>query len=645
MSHLSAWLAAFGIALAGYSIYWGFVLGRRDANADDFFLAGRSTPAWQYVLAATTLSLTGWVVLGHPGMVFEFGLPFAQAALAAVMVPLAGVLFLKRIWMHARRRDARTPAELLGGYYRSEYLRLLVLLVALTFAVPFVGMQLSACGQLVEQLTGGAVDRHGAAWIVGFATFVVVYLGGLRGAIGVGALQSLLMLAAMAGMGILAYWLLDGASLAGGLQALAERASSGGNLFELAGVVQFTAGIGKEMPAGGVWTAGTVLGYGLALLGLQAAPAFAMLGMSARDARGFAPQQVWAGAALVGFIALVFVVGEGLVGRMLAPPGIAADALHGELLLRLASSHAALAALLALGLIASVQFTAAICAWTTSAMLAQDVCRRYFAPKAGDRQLRVYARTALAVIFIVALAIGTFTPVAQAQLGTLALGFALQLWPAWAGLTRIRWVSPAGVNVGLSLGIVAVILTENVGGTITRFFGLELPWGRWPWTIHSAGWGLFVNLLFCWLVSIVSSRTATRAHRDEFHDAMARSDAMTPRRTVMRPAVWALAIAWFFFALGPGAVLGNRLLAAIGPEGQASAVAVPSLWLWQMVWWAFGLFLVWWLAYKLELATPPRTRDEVERERARAEAAYFEELERRRAGPGAVEPRRAAAHG
>jgi SSS family solute:Na+ symporter len=267
-------------------------------------------------------------------------------------------------------------------------------------------------------------------------------------------------------------------------------------------------------------------------------------------------------------------------------------------------------------------------------MVAQDVCQRYFDPTADDARLRIYARTTMAVLFVVALAMGTFTPTAQAQLGTLALAFALQLWPAWAGLTRIRWISAAGVNVGLGVGLAAVILTEGVGKSITHFFGLDLPWGRWPWTIHSAGWGLFFNLLFCFLVSIVSSLGGSRDHRDITHDEFAAKDATTPRRSEMRPAVWALAIAWIFFALGPGAVLGNDFLGAASPGDKSRlgwTIGVPALWLWQTLWWAFGVILVWWLACKLELATPPRTLAELERERSIAQAAYLSELERRRA--------------
>jgi uncharacterized protein YggT (Ycf19 family) len=35
---------------------------------------------------------------------------------------------------------------------------------------------------------------------------------------------------------------------------------------------------------------------------------------------------------------------------------------------------------------------------------------------------------------------------------------------------------------------------------------------------------------------------------------------------------------------------------------------IPSLWAWLIVWWALGVLLLWLLAYKLELSTPPRER-------------------------------------
>ena len=58
MSQEVVWLIAFGTLLLAYSLYWGIAAGRSSGKAQDFFLAGRKTPAWVFVLSATALSLT-----------------------------------------------------------------------------------------------------------------------------------------------------------------------------------------------------------------------------------------------------------------------------------------------------------------------------------------------------------------------------------------------------------------------------------------------------------------------------------------------------------------------------------------------------------------------------------------------------------
>jgi len=30
---------------------------------------------------------------------------------------------------------------------------------------------------------------------------------------------------------------------------------------------------------------------------------------------------------------------------------------------------------------------------------------------------------------------------------------------------------------------------------------------------------------------------------------------------------------------------------------------MPSIWIWQIVWWILGIFMMWFLAYKLEMST------------------------------------------
>ena len=626
MSQVVVWLLAFGTLLVAYCLYWGIAAGRVAINADEFFLAGRQTPAWIFVLSATALSLTGWLVLGHPSMVYVDGFPYAEMALGAIVIPLAGILFLKRQWLLGQRFGHATPAAMFADYYQGELIRLLTVLIALVFAVPFVGMQLAAAGQMLQLLTSGAVSQHAAMWILGFSVFIYVYLGGMRAVTAAGALQCLLMLGGMTAIGCFAYVQLGG--FAAFSAALAKFGAQGNGaaskLFEIPGVIQFTAGLGKEAPAGGIWTASMIFTYALALMGIQASPSFSMLGFSARDVRGFAAQQVWATGAIVGLLLVFFTLAQGLGAHLL---GASPDATHAGIALAdalsplpdggymdlttnylrsIASRHPWLAALLAMTVVAAIQMAAAAYVSTTATMLTTDIYKRFIRPKADDRAQRVFARASMAFLFLVALTMATFAPVAQVQLGSLALSFALQLWPVLAGVCWLPWISRSAATLGLCVGLVAVVLTESIGGSIAAFFDFNLPWGRWPWTIHSAGWGIFFNVLFCAVVSLVTRGEESRRHRDSYHQFLHTRAGLSPHKHVMRPAVWALTLGWMFFALGPGALIGNDIFGEPAGGLEAWRLGIPSLWAWQIIWWVLGVFVIWWLAYKMEFATSPR---------------------------------------
>jgi SSS family solute:Na+ symporter len=93
-------------------------------------------------------------------------------------------------------------------------------------------------------------------------------------------------------------------------------------------------------------------------------------------------------------------------------------------------------------------------------------------------------------------------------------------------------------------------------------------------------------------------------------------------------------LAWFFLAVGPGLVFGNY--AFLKTDG-SWAIGMPSLWGWGLMFWVAGLGLVWFLSYKMEMASPltmdvpayhppPRLRPDqtaAERQRLRALVVTF----------------------
>jgi ABC-type multidrug transport system permease subunit len=72
------------------------------------------------------------------------------------------------------------------------------------------------------------------------------------------------------------------------------------------GVIQFVKAGASAV--GGAWTGVMCLTYMFALMGIQSAPAFSMWSFSNKNPRPFAPQQVWASSAGIGFILIILTV-------------------------------------------------------------------------------------------------------------------------------------------------------------------------------------------------------------------------------------------------------------------------------------------------------------------------------------------------
>ena len=65
-----------------------------------------------------------------------------------------------------------------------------------------------------------------------------------------------------------------------------------------------------------------------------------------------------------------------------------------------------------------------------------------------------------------------------------------------------------------------------------------------------------------------------------------------------------------FFAVGPGAIIGNWIFGS--PTNSATwFFGIPSIWAWQILFWMLGVLMIWFLAYVMQLSTEPETEIEV----------------------------------
>ena len=626
------WLFIFVALYWGYCIFWGIKGALSARTASDYFIAGRKISLWVFVLAATATSFSGWTFMGHPGLLYRDGFQYAYASFYAITIPFTGVIFLKRQWILGKRFGFVTPGEMFAAYFKSDAIRLLVVLVALVFSIPYLGLQLRASGFLFNVLTDGWLGVEVGMWVLSAVVFIYVASGGLRAVAYVDTMQAILL-----ALGIIAVVYVGGwEKLNEGIAALAQfdskRTPDGySHYVAIPGVIQFVSN--GPSATGGAWTGVMILTYMFALMGIQSAPAFSMWAFSNHSPKPFAPQQVWASSFGIGFILMVFTAMQGMGGHFLGADSAFAAA-HPELvnpvmleglqklgvndlmqaagkqgmlvpqLIHLMADAAPwLVGLLSVCALAAMQSTGAAYMSTAGGMLTRDILKRFVMPGASHAAQKLWGRIGVGIIVLAALVVATTSTDALVLLGGLAVAYGFQMWPALIAICWWPWLTRTGIVLGLIAGLVAVTLTENIGAQY-------MPWGRWPLTIHSAGWGILFNLGIAILVSFVTQRREDTEHRMTYHNFLREHASLPPEKKGLVPVAWIVTLVWFFFGIGPGAVIGNTVFG--DPNDAATWLfGMPSIWAWQLLWWALGVFMMWFLAYKMELSTVPEREVEV----------------------------------
>ena len=233
--------------------------------------------------------------------------------------------------MLSRKYNFITPGEMYFKYYQSNTLRIVVLIIGLFFAVPFLGIIMGSTGNVVEFISGGDISRDSAMWALTAVVLFYVVSGGFKPMVSVGVLQSWLFFVLFLTIGIGAFNFLGGLdffedlSIANSFISLGAWGKTNGygggdmsGYFNVPGVIQWIAGIGKNNPSGGPWTSVMILSFTLSYMGIVLSPTFSMWSYSVKSPRSFYFYQVWGSGAVVGIFLFIFVpllaVGAHLLG-------------------------------------------------------------------------------------------------------------------------------------------------------------------------------------------------------------------------------------------------------------------------------------------------------------------------------------------
>ncbi|MFM9270270.1 sodium:solute symporter family protein [Halomonas elongata] len=159
----------------------GVVSSRQSqATSEDFFVQGRAMGS---IAVFFTVAATWWsafAFLGSNATFYTSG-PVYLTALAWNL--LFGFMYYwvgKRVWFLGKRFNYLTPSDLMGDFYNSEALRILVAVITLVFTVPYLQIQLTGGAYLIEVASNGMVPFWLAALLFYFIIIVYVWVGGIR---------------------------------------------------------------------------------------------------------------------------------------------------------------------------------------------------------------------------------------------------------------------------------------------------------------------------------------------------------------------------------------------------------------------------------------------------------------------------------
>ena len=637
MSEKSVWLFLFILLYAAFCFFWGIRGSKFNSeNPDKYYLADKKVSSWVFFFAATAATFAGLTIISQSSLIFNDGFQYVGTAFIAITVPLGSLFFFKRQWMLSRKYGYITPGEMYFDYYKSDTLRIITVLVTFFIAIPLLAVFFGATGFLVSVLSDGYVSRDLGMWIISTIVLFYVTRGGFKSVVSVGVVQSWLYFLTVIILGLIIYYFVGNFEIFG--NALSKLASTsisnwgntngygGGDYngyFALPGVIQWVGGLGKNSAVGGPWTAMMIFTFTISFMGVVLSPSFSMWSYSAKHPKVFSYYQVWGSAGAIGFLLFIFSTYQGIGASLLgANPEVNSNGLsinkilpelsqkdHSLLIYNIINlmdnSALWLTGLLAVGVIAAIQSTAAAFLMTSGSIVTRDLYKTYVNKNLTWKNELIAVRLITMLIFLASLYLATFAKPAMVIFSGISISIAFQFLIVLLGLVWFPWITRGAAISGIIIGIIIVILTETIGQQIS---GNRLPWGRWPLTIHSGVWGLLFNVFICFSVSAFSALAKMdkdREHRQKFHDFLNDHMGLHPSRTKLRSFAYVIALIWLFFGAGPGQVLGNNFFGAPGAGYEAWILKIPSLWGYQLIWWFFGIGLVWFLASKMDLSTLP----------------------------------------
>ncbi|MBE6577125.1 MAG: sodium/proline symporter PutP [Ruminococcaceae bacterium] len=383
---------------------------RANKSSDNYFLGGRSLGPWVTAMSAEASDMSGWLLMGLPGLAYWCGL--ADAAWTAIGLALGTYLNWLIVSKRLRRYSVRannsiTLPDFFSNRFRekNKVIMTIAALFILIFFTVYAASCFVTCGKLFAQLFG---LPYIAMMIVG-AIFVLLYtiLGGFLAESASDFMQGIVMIIALVVIVTI------GTISAGGFGAIIENSKSIPGFVEFFGLANPTTVDGTQQVVNGAPQFGEKLPYGLLSicsmmawgLGYFGMPQVLLRFMAIRDEKELKPSRRIAMVWVV--ISLAVAVFIGIMGRTLFPVAHLTQSGAENIFITLATSSlpAILAGFVMAGILAATISSSDSYLLIAASAVAKNIFGGVIHKKANDKQIMLVTRITLLVIALVAMII------------------------------------------------------------------------------------------------------------------------------------------------------------------------------------------------------------------------------------------------
>jgi len=191
----------FTIVVLGSAI--GFYAGtRHKMSLEQWTVGGRGFgPLFMWLLMAGEIYTT-FAFLGASGWAYSRGGPALYILAYLGLANVVAFFIQPPIWELGREHGMQTQPDFFLAQYRNKYLAAFVSVVGVAFIIPYLQLQLTGLGIIVEVASFGGIGRTRAMMIAVSLLAGFVFVSGIRAVAWVSVLKDFLMLIAAISIGI-----------------------------------------------------------------------------------------------------------------------------------------------------------------------------------------------------------------------------------------------------------------------------------------------------------------------------------------------------------------------------------------------------------------------------------------------------------